>query len=174
MRPVLLTKTLAAASVNAIAQSQSLGAAGNVTLNGATASGGLATLDTQRRVLITSAGNDSGISFTVFGATDSGTAIQETLTGANAGAVATNQDFATVTKVSSSGATASTVQIGTNTVGSTRWLLLDQHVTPGSTSLGALITAGSATYTAEYTYDDFLTLTAGAFPTPRTVVGLTN
>lgn len=75
MRPVLLTKTLAAASVNAIAQSQSLGAAGNVTLNGATASGGLATLDTQRRVLITSAGNDSGISFTVFGATDSGTAI---------------------------------------------------------------------------------------------------
>ncbi len=167
MCPALLTKTLAAASVNAIAQSQSLGAAGNVTLNGATASGGLATLDTQRRVLITSAGNDSGISFTVFGATDSGTAIQETLTGANAGAVATNQDFATVTKVSDWGATASTVQIGTNTVGSTRWLLLDQHVTPGSTSLGALITAGSATYTAEYTYDDFLTLLyGGRLPDP--------
>ncbi|MGO8916208.1 MAG: hypothetical protein ACLQJR_09900 [Stellaceae bacterium] len=174
MRPVVLTKTLAAASVNTIAQSQSLGAAGNLTLNGAAASGGVATLDAQRRVLITSTGNDSGITFTVLGTTQSGTAIQETVTGANAGAVATNQDFLTVTKVSSSGATASTVQIGTNSVGSTPWLLLDQHVTPGNVSLGALIASGSVTYTAEYTYDDFLNLAAGAYPTPRTVVGLTN
>lgn len=174
MRPVLLTKTLAAASVNTIAQGQSLGAAGSFALNGAAASGGVATLDTQRRVLITSAGNDSGVTFTVFGTTDSGTATQETVTGANAGAVATNQDFATVTKVSSSGATASTVQIGTNGIGSTRWLLLDQHVTPGNASLGGLITSGAVTYTAEYTYDDFLSLAAGAYPTPRTVLGLTN
>jgi hypothetical protein len=173
MRPVVLTKTLVAASVNTIAQSQSLGAAGNLTLNGSAASGGVATLDTQRRVLITSAGNDSGISFTVFGATDSGTAIQETVTGANAGAVATNQDFATVTLVAASGATASTVQVGTNSTGSTRWLLTDQHLTPGNISLGGTV-SGSVTYVAEYTYDDFLNLAAGAYPLPRTVLGLTN
>jgi hypothetical protein len=173
MRPVVLTKTLVAASVNTIAQSQSLGAAGNLTLNGSAASGGVATLDTQRRVLITSAGNDSGISFSVFGATDSGTAIQETVTGANAGAVATNQDFATVTLVAASGATASTVQVGTNSTGSTRWLLTDQHLTPGNISLGGTV-SGSVTYVAEYTYDDFLNLAAGAYPLPRTVLGLTN
>jgi hypothetical protein len=174
MRPVVLTKTLAAASVNNIAQSQSLGAAGNLTLNGSAVSGGVATLDTQRRILITSAGNDSGITFTVFGTTDQGTAIQETVTGTNAGAVATNQDFATVTQVAASGATASTVQVGTNTVGSTRWLLTDQHLTPGNVSLGGTLVSGSATYTAEYTYDDFLNLPTGAFPLARTVSGLTN
>jgi hypothetical protein len=173
MRPVVLTKTLVAASVNSIAQSQSLGATGNLTLNGSAASGGVATLDAQRRILITSAGNDSGITFTVFGTTDSGTAIQETVTGANAGAVATNQDFATVTQVSASGATGLTVQVGTNSTGSTRWLLTDQHLTPGNISLGGTV-SGSVTYTAEYTYDDFLNLATGAFPLARTVAGLMN
>ncbi|HTV38606.1 MAG TPA: hypothetical protein VMF12_19410 [Xanthobacteraceae bacterium] len=173
MRSIVLSKTLAAASVNDIAQSQSLGAAGNLALNGSAVSGGVATLDTQRRILITSAGNDSGITFTVFGATDQGTAIQETVTGANAGAVATNQDFAAVTQVSASAATASTVQVGTNNTGSTRWLLTDQHLTPGNISLGGTV-SGSVTYTAEYTYDDFLNLAAGSFALARTVAGLTN
>lgn len=163
MRPVVLTKILAAASVNCIAQSQSLAGAGNFTLNGSAVSAGVATLDTQRRVLITSAGNDSGITFTVFGTTQSGTAIQETVTGANAGAVATNQDFLTVTKVAASGATASTVQIGTNTTGSTPWVLVDPHVTPSMIGVGAIV-SGTVTYTAEYTYDDFLNLAAGAYP----------
>jgi hypothetical protein len=174
MRPVVLSKALAAAIVNNIAQSQSLAGAGNFNLNGSAASGGIALLDTQRRVLITSAGNDSGITFTVYGTTQSGTVIQETVAGANAGSIATNQDFVTVTRISTSGATAATVQIGTNTTGSTPWVLADQHVTPGNISLGALAVSGSATYTAEYTYDDFLNLAAGAYPTARTVLGLTN
>jgi hypothetical protein len=166
MRAVVLSKQLAAASVNAIALAQSLAGAGNFTLNGAAVAGGVAALDTQRRVLITSAGNDSGITFTVFGTSDSGTAIQETVTGANAAAVATNQDFATVTRVAASGATASTVQIGTNPVGSSRWLLLNPHVAPASVSLAGVLIAGAATWEADYTYDDFLNLAPGAFPQP--------
>ena len=165
MRPVVVTKALAAASVNTIAQSQTLAGAGNVTLNGA-AAGGVAALDTQRRVLITSAGNDSGITFTVFGTTQSGAAIQETVTGANAGAVATNQDFLTVTRVSASGATASSVQIGTNTTGSTPWILVDPHVTPTMVGAAVIVGASPPTFTVEYTYDDFLTPAAGAFPNP--------
>jgi hypothetical protein len=175
MRPVILSKALAAASVNCIAQSQSLAGAGNFALNGSATAGGVATLDTQRRVLVTSAGNDSGITFTVFGTTDSGTAIQETVTGANAGAAATNQDFAMVTKVAASGATASTVQVGTNSVGSTRFVLFDYHLAPFHVALGSTAPAGGGTtYSAEYTYDDFLDLVAGAFPVARSVPGLLN
>ncbi len=174
MRPVVLTKTLAAASADNIALSQSLAGAGALTLNGAAASGGVATLDTQRRVLIASGGNDSGITFTVYGATDSGTAIQETVAGANAGAVATNQDFATVTQVAASGATASTVQVGTNPTGSTRWLLLDQHVTPANVSLGGVLEAGAVNWGVDYTYDDFLDLALGAYPVAWTHATLRN
>jgi hypothetical protein len=165
MRPVVLTKTLAAASVNCIAQAQSLAGAGNFTLNGAAASGGVAVLDTARRVLVTSAGNDSGIAFTVFGSNQAGAPIQETLAGANAGAVATNQDFATVSRVASSGATASTVEVGTNGVGSTPWALVDPHVTPTMMGLGVTV-AGTVNFTVEYTYDDPLNQAPGAFPTP--------
>jgi hypothetical protein len=162
MRPVVLAKTLAAASVNTIAQSQSLGAAGNFSLNGSAASAGVATLDTQRRVLVTSAGNDSGITFTVFGTNQGGNAIQETVTGAIAGAAATNQDFLTVTRVANSGATASTVQVGTNGVGSSPWALIDPHVTPCNLGLGVVVT-GTATFTVEYSYDDITSLAPGVF-----------
>jgi hypothetical protein len=166
MRPVVLTKTLAAASVNNIAQSQSLAGAGNFALNGAAVVGGVAVLDTQRRVLVTSAGNDSGITFTVFGTNQAGTAIQETVTGASAGAVPTNQDFLTVTKVSASGATASTVQIGTNTTGSTPWVLVDPQVTPTMVGAAVIVGASPPSFVVEYTYDDFLNLAAGTFANP--------
>jgi hypothetical protein len=161
-RPVLLTKTLQAASANNIAQSQSPGV-GAITLNGSTVSGGVATLDTQRRILITSGGNDSGITFTVFGTNQAGASIQETVTGSNATSVFTNQDFLTVTSVTHTGSVASTVTVGTNSTGSTPWLLMDQHVTPACVAL-ALIPNGD-TVSAEYTYDDFLNLAAAAFPT---------
>lgn len=164
MRPVVLAKTLASASVNCIAQSQSLAGAGNFALNGSAVSGGVAALDTQRRVLITSAGNDSAVSFTVFGTNQTGNAIQETVAGANAGAAATNQDFLTVTKVASSGATASTVQIGTNGTGSTPWALVDPHVTPCQIGLGVTV-AGTVNYSVEYTYDDITALAPGSFAT---------
>lgn len=164
MRPIVLSKTLAAASVNCIAQSQALGAAGNLSLNGAAASGGVAALDGQRRVVITSAGNDGGIVFTVFGTNQGGNPIQESVAGANAGAAATNQDFLTVTRIAASGATASTVQAGTNGSGSTPWALIDPHVTPCALGLGVSV-SGTVTYAVEYTYDDITALAPGGFAT---------
>lgn len=154
-RRVVLTLTLAAASVNGIAISQTIGAAGNLTINGAAASGGVATLDTQRRVLITSAGNDSGINFTVYGTNQSGAAISETVTGANIGAVATRQDFLTVTRVATSGAAAAGVQIGTNGVGSTPWQMFNAQITPDEIGFGIGVT-GTVNCSVEYTYDAFL------------------
>jgi hypothetical protein len=164
MRPVVITKTLAAANAANVAASQSP-AAGAILINGSAASGGVATLDTQRRIIVTSGGNDTGITFTIFGTNQAGAAIQETVTGASgAASLPTNQDFLTVTAVTHTGSVASTVTVGTSGVGSTPWLLVDPHVTP--TMLGAaVVVSGTVNYTVEYTYDDFLNLAAGVSPT---------
>ena len=72
----------------------------------------LRTLDNPRQVLITSAGNDSGVFFTVSGTGPSGP-MSETVRGANAGTVLTNNLFKAVYAVSASNPTASSVTIGT-------------------------------------------------------------
>lgn len=96
--------------------------AGNVSV-GTNAS--VATLDKPRRVLITSAGNDSGITFTITGTDWNNAPISEILTGGNVAAVASLLDYATVTGIKASAAVASTVTVGTNGVASTRPFLFD-------------------------------------------------
>src|ERR1700744_4680398 len=104
-----ITKTLAAAVANGIALSQALGGAGFLMLSGSLVSGGVAVLGSQRQVIITSAGNDSGLTWTVIGTDDTGNPIKDQFAGANVGVATSNLNFATVTSISGSGATASTV-----------------------------------------------------------------
>lgn len=158
MIPVETTKALTAASVNCIAAAQTLAAAGNVVLNGGSVVAGAAVLDTQRRVLITSDGDDSGINFTVYGASQSGQAIKETLAGANAGATATVSDFYNVGTVTASGAVANHVTIGTNGTGSTPWINPSWHLTPFKVDIATQVT-GTVTYNIETTLDDYYTAT---------------
>jgi len=185
MQPWVITKSLTAAVANNIALSQSLGAAGALTLNGSTVSGGVAQLDTQRRVAIASTGNDSGITFLVKGTLQSGTAISETVSGTNIGTAYTLQDFYTVTGVTTSGATASSVTVGTSTVGSTPWIPVDNVLVP--TQIGFEIEfldgTGSATATIETTQNDpkmpLYIYQPGwsqtmPVPTPFAAVGMTN
>lgn len=106
-------------SATNIAAAQSAGGAGNLTINGALASGGIATLPTGgASVLITSAANDSGITFTVtgtaYGPNGGPFSVVETVTGSNASVVATRNVFKTVTQIAVSGATAGNVSVGTN------------------------------------------------------------
>lgn len=65
-----------------------------------------------RRVRIVSAGNDSGITFTVVGTDFEGSALSEVITGANASTAEGSEWFKTVTSVTPSGNTASTVEVG--------------------------------------------------------------
>lgn len=155
MRAAVLTKQLTAASANTIAVSQTLGGAGNLTINGASASGGVATLDTQRRVIITSAGNDSGIIWTVIGTDDNGNAIKDSFAGGNIAAAQSNLNFKTVTQVSSSGAAAAAVTVGTNTVGSTPWKLLADTIATPNMSFDVAVVA-TVNYSVEYTEQDIL------------------
>ena len=114
-------------SATNIRTASSIAAAGTVTLNGSLVSSGTATLDQPRRVLFTSAGDDSGITFTVTGTDWNNMPASEVLTGANATTTYTVYDYKTVTSVVASGASAGNVSIGTNAVASSRPVFLDLY-----------------------------------------------
>lgn len=168
---VVFTKTLAAASANNIALSQSPGAAA-FTLNGSAVTDGVATIDTYnaatntetgRRVIITSAGDNSGISFVVTGTNSSGNTIVDTFAGTNTGAAQSNLDFVTVTRAIGSGAVTGAITMGTNGVGSTRWMTWNYMITPPM-NLGYTVelVSGAVNYTVQYTQDDPNNLMGGA------------
>lgn len=176
MRTITVSKSLAAANSTGIAVSQSLVAAGYLTLNGAFVTNGVAVLDTQRRVIITSAGNDSGITWTVNGTNDYNQPITDTFPGANAAAAQSNLDFKTVTSIYGSGATASTVTAGTNGVGSSLWQVPSSFITPFQIDFVAT-PQGSATFNLEYTLSDVttpptVTATTGPYADPPIVIAL--
>lgn len=172
MIPQSTTKTLTAANATAVAAAQVVGAGANFTINGVSASGGVATFDTQRRVLVTSVGNDSAVNFTIRGSNDSGASIIETLAGGSASAVYTNLDFKKVTQVMASAATT-TASVGTNGVGSTPWQSINMNVSPSNVGIGA-VTSGTVNYTVQYTYEDPNNLPSGStYPVPFGISALT-
>jgi hypothetical protein len=153
MQPAYVSKSLVAASANNIAQSQTLGAAGNFTLNGSTVVNGVAVLDTARQVLLTFAASETGHNFTIKGMNQSGAPISEVIAGTGIGAVASVNNYKTITSVTSSAATTGNVQVGTNTVGASDWHVLDLWTTPFNIGLAVIIT-GTVNFTVNYTYED--------------------
>jgi hypothetical protein len=155
MRPVIINcGPYAAPSATNIRTASTVTAAGTVTLNGALVSGGIATLDQPRRVLFTSVGNDSGITFTITGTDWNNQYATEVLTGANASTTYTVYDFKTVTSVVASGASAGNVSIGTNGIASSRPVNLDPYA--DSSTYIQTDTGGSAaiTYSIQLTGDN--------------------
>ena len=112
MRPIVKTIDSITDDDNGIAESQSLGGAGSLTLDGALVSGGVATIGEAQQVVVTSAGDDSGIDWTVTGTDADGNPYTETFDGANAGAATSTGHFKTVTDISADGATAGNVTAG--------------------------------------------------------------
>jgi len=154
MRPIISSVgPLAAASATNIRTASSIAAAGPVTLNGTTVSGGLvATLDNPRRVLFTSSGNDSGISFTVTGFSGAGLPMTEIVQGSNGGTANTVQNFLKVTGIVASGASAGTVSIGTMAVNDTGWIRMDDW---GNSYISIQCNVvGTVNYTIQSTLDD--------------------
>jgi hypothetical protein len=127
-------------------------------------------LDQARRVIITSAGNDSTRTFTITGTNRSGNIISETITGGNIAAVSTVNDFKTVSAVVNNGpgAVAATgATVGTSGVASTQWFNIDGNADPISISVDVIV-SGTINYSVEYTYDDPNVVTA---PTVWTIAG---
>lgn len=149
MLPVSVSLALSAGSATAVAAAQTLGAAGNFTLVSNPVVFAVA-----RRVLFTFAANETGHTFTLTGTNRAGNVISETIAGTNGGTVQSVNDYLTVTNVSVASATTGNVSVGTNTVGSSRWVYVSPDMTPFNLSLSAHYASGAGTYQIGYCYDD--------------------
>lgn len=155
-QPVKIAVAFAAGSANGICLSQTPLAAGNLTIAGALASGGIATLcadGLERQVLLTFAGNDAGRTFTIFGTNGSGGVISETLSGADIATSASVLYYRTVTRIAVDAATAGALTVGTNGVGASTWQTMNIHAQPVNI-IAAVVVSGTVNYTLQYTYDN--------------------
>lgn len=98
---------------------QQIGAAGDLTLNGALVSNGVGIADTLgvemwgRCVGLYSSGNLSGITFTVYGYDTYGEPLVASLVGPNNSTVSTTKAFGRVTRVAAGAAVGTNVEVGT-------------------------------------------------------------
>jgi len=105
----------ATADTDGISTAAGVADSANLVLGGALASGGAVTFDQPRNITILSAGDDSGISFTVTGTDETATAATESITGANAGTATGSAYFATISQIAAVGDPAGDVSAGSGT-----------------------------------------------------------
>lgn len=148
----LLTLSLPAAAATGIAASQSGTAGTALTLSGSLVSGGVANLVVARRVIVTSAGDDSAHTFTLIGTDRYSRSQTEILQGAN-GVAQSTKDFLTVTSITPNNNTTSTVTAGTNATGSTAPYIVDTFINPGDYG-AAMEFTGTVTSSIEVSYTD--------------------
>jgi hypothetical protein len=125
-----------------IALSQTPGAAGPLTLNGAGVVNGAAVLDPARAVAVYSGGNISSRVFTITGEDRNGNLITDTVTGVNATTVSSSQLFSKVTGITIDALSASAVEVGWTAVSYTSWITLGDFVGDYDWTLRVFFAAG--------------------------------
>jgi hypothetical protein len=169
----ITTISIAAADADGIATSQTPAATGvqNITLDGALVTTDPKTgvnqwlADTPRLVSITSAGNDTGRTFTITGENEKGVATSEEVTGASGAAATSTVTFARITSITTDDDTAGAITVGTTSAVTTQWIPMDLFANPFSVSLGVVLAGSSTvTYTVQHTFSDVQdsTVTASA------------
>ena len=139
-----------------IAQSQTPAAGGeqSLTLNGVLTSGGVATFATPHIVEITSAGNDSGRTFTVVGKGEGGQPLTVTLTGVNAGTTSTTRYFIEVSSITVDANTAGAVTVGTSGLCASPWYPTNYSGCGNPKIAFSVELSGTMTYSVQHTLDD--------------------
>ena len=168
VRQVVTVGPLVGASATAICASQTPVSGTLLLINGGSASGGVATLDKQRRVVVAYGSEGSARTIQFTGTNAAGQTVQETVAipASAAGTVFTQSDFLTITKaLPGGGGFTAAVTIGTNGTGSSPWQGVTEFLTPVNISANCVV-SGAATYTVEITNDaidaPLPTTTAGA------------
>jgi hypothetical protein len=154
VREVTLTIISQVADDNGVSVSQSLVAAGNLTITGVLATAGVATFPSPSYVSITSAADDSGITWTVTGTDADGAALSETIAGADTAAATTTHRFLTVTQIHGSDATAGAVIAGSADFAWSAPCPLDYRLVPFNVGLFFVDTGTTSTFTVQYSGDD--------------------
>ena len=157
MRPLRKVYTMTATDADGIGETQTPLAAGDLVIDGVLASGGVVTLSIGQHVTITSVGDDSGRTFTVYGENNSGAPITEAITGVSAGAATGTLNFKKVTQVTTDAATADAITIGIEGTAEFDWVPLDHFIAPFEYAY--YVNIGTATYQVESTLDDPQTTT---------------
>ena len=148
MQPISVTVgPLTGANLQAVAAAQTPSGAGALTLTASPV-----VLDKPRQLVITSAGNDSSVIFTVTGTTYGGNNATENITGSNAGTATSALNYLTVSSIVTSAKPAAAVEVGTTTVAGSRWVRLDSWA---NNNVGIQVdVTGTVSYTVQYTFDD--------------------
>jgi len=116
VKAVFITADTDALDADGICLSQTSGAtASTLTINGAKASGGVATLNSARQITLASAANLADKTFTITGTDVNGDALTESLTGPNNNTVTSTKHFLTVTEIAFTDGTSGTMTAGFNT-----------------------------------------------------------
>lgn len=156
MRAIRVTSgPLTAASANNIALSAIPTSGTPITLNGSLATGGVATLDMPRRVLLTFGAEGSARTLVLTGTNWSGLTISETLAVPSGGGstVASVLDYATLTSaLPLGGGWTAAATLGTNGVASSPWVRFDGWGVPQV--VFQCVVSGTANYTVQITQDD--------------------
>jgi hypothetical protein len=169
---------------NGLSTAATIGSATTLTLGGALTSGGSYTSGDNIGQLITilSAGDDSGITFTIVGTDAVGDAQTEVVTGANAGTATSSGYFNTVASITTSAASAGNVSAGvtgtgTGTIfagrtrvrglqglsGATAGNILLKNTSVTGTTLLTVPTQAAAELIAPYIPDNGILFKAGAY-----------
>ena len=144
-----------AADRDGVCVAQQLAEAGNLVIAGALAAGGIATFGEQQRVTLYSAGDLSGITFTVYGTTTFGDSISEAVTGPNNTTVSTTANFKRVTRVAASAVVGTNVEVGNSNALETPWVMLMQSRPLKGISVE--LTGATLTYEVQYAARERLT-----------------
>ncbi len=97
---------------NGIVTAVTPGGAGAITLTGALVADSIAYLPSQRKVLIYSTANDSGVTFEITGYDVNGVAVTETITGPNTSTVYSVYEYHTIVSITISAAGTGSIEIG--------------------------------------------------------------
>lgn len=111
MRPIIITLA-PVIDDNGVAESQTTGGAGNLILDGAFVVDGVAILPAAQQITLTSAGNISGVDFTITSKDQDGRDQVTVITGPNATTVQTTIFATEISQIAVDGAVASAVEVG--------------------------------------------------------------
>lgn len=152
-RPIDITITPNDADADGICAAQAVAGAGDLTINGALAASGLATLDVPRHVVIDSSNaGDTTQTITVVGRDRNGNSQQEVISANGTTAVSSTLDFKEVTEVTASAAFTGNVTVGTTSTFSFPWVIYDRF-SDHKASLQGIVT-GTINWGVELTYED--------------------
>lgn len=154
MRALIKTIDPVLVDRDGICKAQTTAGAGSLTLNGDLVDGNtVAQISQPAHVSIYSAGNNSGVTFTVTGTDRYGNSLTEAITGPNATTVYGDKNFRTVTSVTVDDAITGNAEVGNGNVLESAWWPVDYHIQGYNTHVKESSDL-NMNYVVQHTFDD--------------------